>query len=272
MTNLTNGELYNMLLDRLRKDRKGSISPEEFENFLKWRNLDYFNKQLGVEGVSKTNHESLSPFMVTGDAVDLSEDRGEYYIALNVITGSGVTTTTPDTGTYLTYRPARIVNVWHSSSITDYSSKIKVDLLHSSELANRLNNAITAPSSSYPVAYLAEFDSTSRMYVWGVTTGYVILDYYKYPAEPYFDYYTDASGNVTYLTDGQPSYTLKAGEIARDGSTAGDAVTSASEDLGWNDYDAINILDMVVSDVSIALSDPESLQASLLERKENVTA
>jgi len=103
-----------------------------------------------------------------------------------------------------------------------------------------------------------------------VISGYVLLDYYKYPDDPYYDYYTDASGNVTYLTEGQAAYTLQAGEIARDGSTAGDAVTSASTDLEWGDQDAINILDMVVSDVSMALTDPNSFQASMLERKENI--
>ena len=95
------------------------------------------------------------------------------------------------------------------------------------------------------------------------------MSYYKLPEDPVYDYYTDAYGNYTYLTEEQPAYTLQAGEIAKDGSVAGEQVTSVSVDLEWEDDEAMKILDMIVSDVSIALSDPGSFQASLLERKEN---
>lgn len=74
---------------------------------------------------------------------------------------------------------------------------------------------------------------------------------------------------MTYLTEGQSSYTLQSGEVARDGTTAGGSVTSLSVDLEWDDDDAMQVLDMIVSDVSIALSDSDSYQASLLERKDN---
>ena len=40
-----NNDLLQIVLDRLRKDRKGSINPEEFESLLRLRNIDYFNQQ-----------------------------------------------------------------------------------------------------------------------------------------------------------------------------------------------------------------------------------
>ena len=270
MTSLNNNDLYTMLLDRLRKDRKGSVSPEEFESFLRWRNLDYFQKQIGTEGISKMNHESLRPFLeyhrrrtVFQEAVGNTT----YYVTLTSLpTGQ---TTTPDEYEYLTTPLAYLVNAWACASASSYATVVEIDIVSSAELNDRINNAITVPSATSPVGYMV---SNNRMRVYGLTSGWVLLDYYSYPSDPYFDYYTDASGNVTYLTDGQPSYTLKAGEISRDGSTAGSSVTSASVDLEWADQDALHILDMIVSDVSLALSDSNSFQASLLERQQNVSS
>ena len=245
-----------MLLHRLRKDKKGSVNGEEFESFLRYRNLDYFNRQFPFEGASKLNHESLRPFMKYHDATAVLQEAATatYYADL----------TTPSLSSTLAHE----INAWYSTSATVWSTLIEVDLVSHAEHGDRLNNAITAPSSTNPIGYI---DST-KLRLSGVTTGYILLDYYKYPDDPYFDYYTDASGNVTYLTEGQAEYTLLTGEIARDGSTAGQGVTSLSVDLEWGDQDAVNILDMIVSDVSIALSDPASFQASILERKENVSS
>lgn len=268
MTNLTNGELYTMLLDRIRKDRKGNISPEEFESFLKWRNLDYFTKKLAEEGKSQAADTSLVPFLVVQDSAPMYTQNGEYYVVIyHAILQS------------FSNEVAKFANLWWSSSDTNYGSKIEVDLLTNAELSKRLNNAITKPTNSNPIAWrggtitIAGPQTFDTLWVKGdtsaIASGYIVADYYKYPAEPYFDYYTDASGNITYLTDGQSAYTLLTGEIARDGKVAGQAVTSLSQDLEWDDEDALEILDMIVSDVSIALSDPSSFQASLIERKEN---
>jgi len=263
MTNLNNGDLYNMMLDRIRKDQRGIISPEEFESFLRWRSLDKFGSLISVEGANKLNQDSLLPFYVHHDPITVTSANSVYYIPLQVLSAGTTTTTTPYS--YIDYNIAVLVNSWATSSHLNFSSLTHIDLVSSAELADRLDNAITLPSSAQPVGYLEE----TKLWVWGVSSGYVLLDYYRYPTSEYFDYYTDSQGNVTYLTDGQASYTLQTGEIARDGSTSGSSVTSASVDTEWDDDDALHILDMIVSDVSIALSDPESFQASLLERKEN---
>jgi len=267
MNNLVNGDLYNMLLDRIRKDQKGLISPEEFESFLRWRSLDKFSKTIKVEGVNKLNHESLTPFYIHHEDVDIQAYKSTYYVWLKALP-SGVTTTSTTTleaGIYLSYDPAVLVNVWHSDSPEDFSSLTHVDLISSAEFSDRLNNAITRPTSDYPVCY----QDQEKLQVFGLTSGYILLDYYRYPTQEYFDYYLDSNANVTYLTEGQASYTLQSGEVARDGTTAGGSVTSASVDTEWDDDEALQILDLIVSDVSIALSDPDSFQASLIERKDN---
>lgn len=271
MTNYNLGDLYDMLLHRLRKDKKGSVSPEEFESFIRWRNLDYFNKQMGLESGTKLNHDSLAPFTVFQDDIGISSSEGEHYVILDE----------DYVGPSAESKVVHIINAWYSDyNAADYSTKVPIDIVSSGEWSERLDNAITGPTNDSPIGVRGMFIQLGTgnipvLWIEGgsdVEGGAVILDYYTYPADPYFDYYTDANGNITYLTDGQAAYTLQTGEVARDGSVAGASVTSASEDLGWEDHDALNILDMIVSDVSIALSDPNSFQASLLERKENVSA
>lgn len=273
MTSFTNDDLYQIVLDRLRKDRKGAISPEEFESFLRNRNIDYFNQQMAAEGATKLNLESLRPFMVEREPCDVLTVSGIDFVWLLPIADTGVTTTT-DTQQYLTYKCAHIINVFYGASLTDHSDMIEVDLVSHAELHDRLNNAITAPSATYPICYLSNSGAGSPvLYLYGTSnTNYILLTYYRYPADPYFDYYTDANGNITYLTDGQASYTLQAGEVSRDGSVAPAAVTSVSADLEWEDQDAMNILDMVMTDIAIAQSDQGVAQSSILERQQNVKA
>ena len=225
--------------------------------------MDYFNQQFKFDGATLINTDSLREFIIEWDPVAILQDAETdlWYIVLSSLDS--------------VY--AHMISVYFTNDSIDpgdsqpaLTNITRIDIVSSNELADRLENAITAPSSTNLVGHL----TSTRFYFYGVTgtPKYSLFNYYKYPTDPYFDYYTDSSGNVTYLTDGQSSYTLQSGEIARDGSTAGSGVVSASSDLEWGDQDAINILDMVVSDVSVALSDPSSFQASLLERKENVSS
>jgi len=260
MNNFSNGDLYTIVLNRLRKDRKGSISPEEFESFLRYRNTDYFNQQMGEEGVSKINEESLRPFMEQWDPLGIAQDANSLlywapfvsmthfaeFISLFYTTKQAIGGAVPEINTGM----------------------VECDIIQRAELPDRLSNAITGPSVTNPVCYTED----TRIYIFGIssTTGTLLANYYKIPTDPYFDYYTDAAGNITYLTDGQAAYTLLAGEVARDGSIAGAAVTSDSEDLAWSDQDAMNILDMVMTDIGVAQGDQDVAQSSVLERQQNV--
>ena len=267
MNSFTNDDLYQIVLDRLRKDRKGGIRPEEFESFLRLRNLDYFNGQFPAEGATKVNQDSLRQFSIFHEPLAVTQQAatGVYYVWLKTLP-SGTTTTTPDAYTYPDNVYAHWINAWASTSATVWSTLVKIDIVSHVEFLDRLNNAITAPSATSPIGYI----DNEKLWLAGLTTGFVILDYYKYPTDPYFDYYTDSSGNITYLTEGQASYTLQAGEVARDGSVAGAGVTSASADLEWGDQDAMNILDMVMTDLGVATTDQGVVQTSVMERDQNV--
>lgn len=269
MVGYTNYDLYTMMNDRIRKDQRGLITIEEMESFLRWRSLDMFSKYIAEEGKDKDTHEALSPFYLHHEDVDIQSYKSTYYVWIKALP-SGVTTTSTTTleaGIYLSYDPALLVNVWYSASSEDFSSLTHVDLINSSELSDRLNNAITRPTLTNPVGYVDE----DRLWIFGPTSGYILLDYYRYPTPEYLDYYTDGDANIVYVPEGT-SPKLYNGYTARDGTTgdpAGVVYASSSVETEWGDDDAMHILDMIVSDVSIALSDPDSFQASLLERKDN---
>ena len=257
MTSFNNNDLYTMLLHRLRKDRKGAVSPEEFESFLRWRNIDYYNKMFKDESSTKYNEDALKPFLVPMEALAVSYDSTTTWYSADV--------------TLLANDYGHWANMWFTEDVPapvriSKENIVAVDIISETELPDRLTNAITGPSTEYPIAHF----TNTALYIHGIdAVGYVMLSYYKLPTDPVFDYYTDASGNITYLTESQAAYTLLTSEISKSGLTAGSAVTSLSIDLDWGDDDALSILDMIVSDVSIALSDPASFQASMLERKEN---
>jgi hypothetical protein len=257
MTSFNNSDLYNMLLHRLRKDRRGAISPEEFESFLRWRNLDYYNKMFKDEQRNKYNDVALKPFFIPFEAIQVALDATTTWYSASL--------------TSLTNTLGNWDNVWFTTDVPapvriSRENIVEVDIVSETELPDRLTNAITGPTATKPIGHF----TNTELYVHGIeAVGYVFLSYYKLPDDPVYDYYVDAYGTVTYLTEGQAAYTLQAGEIAKDGSTAGQQVTSTSIDIEWEDDEAVDILDMIVSDVSVALADPGSFQASLLERKEN---
>ena len=253
MIAFTNDDLYQIILDRLRKDRKGALAPEEFESFLRQRNMDYFNQQIALDGVSMLNQESLRPFLEHHSVGTLLQQgsSGRWYVDMTLGVAANF---------------AHMVSAFTSVSLTVWTTIIEIDIVSNVELMDRINNAITAPSVTNPVGFIDD----DKFWVYGPSSGiFVVMSYYVYPEDPYFDYYTDASGNVTYLTDGQAEYTLQAGEVARDGSVAGAGVTSASNDLLWDDKDAMNILDMVMTDAGVSQSDQAVVQTSIVERQNN---
>lgn len=220
MTNYNNNDLFQILLHRLRKDRKGGINAEEFESFLRNRNIDYFNKQMGVEGVSKLNQNSLAPFFV---AMELTRD----YTTADGIEIAVMSSTNIGLGAGLSYEVATLANVWAIAAAGGivFTNRFPVDLVSSTEYYDRYTNSQTKGTTTEPIAYQAwynlflapDFFNVPVLFLQGIPTDDygVYVDYYRHPSDPYFDYYTDASGNITYLTEDQAAYTLQAGEVSR---------------------------------------------------------
>jgi hypothetical protein len=78
-----------------------------------------------------------------------------------------------------------------------------------------------------------------------------MMDYIEEPAEPAYDYYYDADGNLVYLEEGA-SHTLLAGEEYRDGTSIG-IVNSITVELPYREEDKLIIASMILSKIGINL-------------------
>ena len=235
---LTNFNLYEITLDQLRKDRKGSITIEEFEKMLINRSIWLFKDLLPVDDRDSVTTTALSPFLVTNNAVAISGS-DPYQALYSAFTSS----------------PAHIKSAYTIQSET----KKWIDVVTPEELAMRYSNAITEPSASYPTATV----SPTSLYLQGITSGSIYVTYYKNPAQPYLDYYLSSNGDYVYLSEDQSVYTLGSGEIARNGSTT--TVTSQTAELEWNDNEKVLLVQYILSDLGIALKDQTVVQKSMAE-------
>jgi hypothetical protein len=150
------------------------------------------------------------------------------------------------------------------------STALHFDFLTPQEWNNYMGDAVMKGTSTYPVACIIG----SKLYLSPASQpsyNAVSILYLRKPTTPIFDYYYDAQYTVQYLTEDQTAYTLLTGEVGSAGQTAGTAVTSASKDLEWNDFDIVNIISLILEKVAISLSAPDIAQYAMsLEQKQNV--
>jgi len=139
---------------------------------------------------------------------------------------------------------------------------VSVDIVTDEEWVFRRNDALTAPSSTYPIAKIVG----DNLHVLPKETVNVILYYLKEPATPFFDYYTDANNNIQYLVV-EGTHELTAGEVGRSDEAAGETVTSSTVELEWEDTEKIKILHRILAKMGVSMD--EQLVAQYATSKEN---
>jgi len=141
------------------------------------------------------------------------------------------------------------------------------DFVTPQEWTHYMGDAVMQATADYPLACIIG----DEIYTLPSSITEVVFVYLRKPRTPIFDYYYDAQYTVQYLTEDQTAYTLLTGEVGSAGQTAGTAVTSASKDLEWNDFDIVNIISLILEKVAISLSAPDIAQYAMsLEQKQNV--
>ena len=239
----TNYDMYEVTLDFLRKDKKGAINIEEFENRLKFWSVWLFKQLLPTDGRDKRMVEALTPFKVVSETGTATS---------NVIT--------PDID------GDNLMAHFISGSYGTSPSFYPIDLVTVEEYRDRVTNAITKPSATDPVGFLSvDTDGEMVLNVYSLAAGTYYIDYYKYPTEPYLDYYIDSSGNYNYLTEDQAEYTLGSGEVARNGSTT--TVDSATAEIEWFDAEKVMLIEYILSEVGVAIKDQGIVQQAMMERQ-----
>jgi hypothetical protein len=227
--------MFEITLALLRKDKKGAINVEEFESLLKFRSIWLFKSLLPKDGVNKVFVTALSPFLVMNDNATVTANS----VPISDLSGT----------------PAHIIAISSGASL---DTRIDVDIVSPGELYERLANAVTAPSATYPISVI----QSDTLQVHGAT-GTIYVDYYTYPSEPYIDYYQDTSYNYVFFPTG--THTLLTGETSRTGVTSGD-ITSANVELEWRDNEKMTLINLILTDLGVSLNDQAVIQSAVFER------
>lgn len=228
---MTNNDLYNIILDFIRKDRRGGVLSElEYQLELQRMNISYMETILPMYEKDKNITDKLGLFKKVLDGSSLTMSSGRITIPVDYIKHG-----------YLHYRQDGSVD------------KIRVlDELTDAQWSSRLGSSISTPEERFPVCiyregYIDFIPST-------MTKNYFEYSYIRYPDTPYFDGYYNANGNFIYLEEGA-SHVLLTNEVGLDGQTAG-TYNSSTVELEWHDEDKLIIADMILRRLGVELAEP----------------
>lgn len=241
---MTNDFLYEIIIDFLKKDRRGNVYTEsDHDRELKRMNILYMDKILPMYEMDQDITDKIDKFKTVVSGVNLT-------VSSNLITKP----TDYARHDYLSYKQDG-----------DSSKTRSLDVLVGSQWSAIQGSSISSPSERFPVCryrggYIEFLPST-------LTQNYLEYSYIKYPAEPTYDGYYDTNGNFNYLVPGS-SHSLAVGEVGLDGS-AGVTYTSDSVELEWGDDDKLNIADMILRSLGIVLNEPLVTQFKDQEIKES---
>lgn len=240
---MTNDFLYEIIIDFLKKDRRGNVYTEsDHDRELKRMNILYMDKILPMYEMDQDITDKIDKFKTV--------------ITVPTLTYSSNLIDKPidyARHDYLAYKQDG-----------DSSKTRSLDVLVGSQWSARQGSSIFSPSERFPVCryrggYIEFLPST-------LNPNYFEYSYIKYPAEPTYDGYYDASGNFVYLAPGG-SRVLQTDEVGLDGTTSG-TYNSSSVELEWGDDDKLNIADMILRSLGIVLNEPLITQYKDQEIKE----
>lgn len=221
---LTNGKIYNYVLDLIRKEiNGGTIDPDRFNRILQACSWEKANADFKKFEETKILSDSLSPLEKPASLINPGTSLPvDYWHSISVFTISGGKTI-----------PVKEL------TIKQYYEHTGSDLLYPkdwSPICTFLDGKIDYEPSNINVTLL----------------------YLEKPVEPYFDYYFDANDNIQYLEEGQ-NYTLKAGEEYRDGTTSG-SVSSISLEMSFPEQDRVDVAYMILQKLGVIIDEQDALQ------------
>jgi len=123
-----------------------------------------------------------------------------------------------------------------------------VELLTSSEVSRRLENAIDFPDVTFPIAEILG----NSLYIYPTTITSATLTFYKYPVSPSLSYYIDENGEIVPLAVGE-THTLTSGEVGMNGETSG-TITSSTVEHDWGSECGIDLAYIILKNMGINLA------------------
>ena len=239
---MTTEAFYKTLLTYIRKDTRGkSLTIDEFNELIPVVNYELYNQLYAEWEKNQDITDSLSPFKVIGHSLTVSTNKA----SIAALT--------------LPYE--------HLIGKPRYSTNITIDVVTALEYGDRFNDALTLPSATHPVCFVADNAGVLTFNVYPTMTP-VLIDYLRAPTAPVLDYYiNDTTYVITYLTDAQGSVSVPSGSTYRDGTAGPTTKTSTTSDIEFgNDLEG-RLLDLFLAKLGVQQRDDLLIQYSNLEQQ-----
>jgi hypothetical protein len=240
---LSTSDVYSLLLDELRTDKRGlSCEPDEFNRLIRLINQELYEDYVGEFEDGQESSDSLGFLKVHNYSIGLTAGVG----------------TLPSSYERLIGKPRILVGT-------------TVDPVSTFELASRSDDYLTQPSTTYPICTIGGVDGLGSLQirVSPTTVTNVWIDYLRTLTVPFLDYMINNTTYVpTFFAETVTPQSLPLGSTYRTGTVggAGVTVTSLSKDFRWSDGDLPLLITKLVNRLAKQLPDELLLQTSSAEQ------
>ena len=243
---LSISEVYQLLLDELRVDKRGLASdPDEFSRIARLTNQEIYNEYIAGFETNIENIDSLGWYKV-------------HNYGINLTIGVG---TMPSDYERIIGKPRSLVD-------TDY---IITDLVTEFEYGSRQDDYLTQATLVHPICRIGGINATSELQirVTPTTITEIRVDYLKTLVTPFLDWYVnDTNEVVTFLDETAIPQEIPTGCTYRDGTAGGVGVTvtSLTKDFRWHENDLSLLLTKLVNRAAKQLPDSLLIETSNAEQ------
>ncbi len=238
-------DTYSLLLDELRTDYRGlSCEPDSFNRLIRLVSQELYDQYVKAFEDGQESSDTLGFLKVHNYSLPLT---------------AGVATL-----------PASYERMIGKPRILVGSTYVNVDVVSTYEYACRVDDYLTQPSTTYPLATIGGVDGLGSLQirVYPTTIINVWIDYLRLLTVPLLDYYINNTTLVTTFLEPSTTYNLTTGYTYRTGTAGGTGVTvnSATVDLKWGESDLPRIITRLVNRLAKQLPDELLLQTSNAEQ------
>jgi hypothetical protein len=238
-------DVYSLLLDELRTDHRGlSCEPDSFNRLIRLVNQELYDQYVIAFENGQESSDTLGFLKVHNYSLPLT---------------AGVATL-----------PASYERLIGKPRILVGSTYVNVDVVSTYEYASRVDDYLTQPSLTYPLATIGGVDGLGNVQirVYPTTITNVWIDYLRMLTQPFLDYYVSDTTYVPTFLEPSTTYNLNAGYTYRTGTAGGVGVTVASTtvDLKWGESDLSLLITKLFNRLAKQLPDELLLQTSSAEQ------
>ena len=240
---------YEKLLTYIRKDVRGkTLSVDEFNELIPVVNYELYNHFYSQWEESQVASDALLPWKRFNQDLDITSNK----VAL---TG----------GDFATYPYQHLIGRPRRSSDTVF------DVVTALEYSERYGDALTQPTISDPVCFVADNDGVPTLYTYPDTVSDIYIDYLVSPTDPFLDYYiNDTTYVVTYMADGATGVSIPSGSTYRDGTAGATTKDSQTHDIEFSDEHEGLLLDLFLAKLGLQTRDPMVVEYANMEQAKKV--